>query len=126
MINYMRLNDGTTLKIEDGASIGNIIYDALSEIDGLEVANKITLDNVSSVKFFSLADDATQEDADDYDGDFSGEYEDLTIFHTYFDVQNLKVLISLREKTDIEKRLDAIEEEQEMQNEAIDYLAMEG
>ena len=125
MINYMRLEDGTALRIEDGAAITNILCVVESEQEGIDVANKFTPANVATVEFFSLGDESTLEDAESYDGELSGEYSDLVINYVYFDVANLKVVVSLREKKEIEKRLDAIEEEQEIQNEAIDFLAME-
>lgn len=121
MADFMKLNDGTVLEIEEGASLGNIVYNASSENDGVAVAKKFTAENVAHVEFFSNLNSAE----DVASAEPSGEYDNIALNSCYFEVETLKVLISLREKTDVELRLDAIEEEQEEQNEAIDYLAME-
>lgn len=118
MRDFMRLADGTEFEIENGASLGNIIHDAADEADALRVSKAVTKENVAHVEFFSKTDeDQTLEP--------TGVYDDLALDSVYYDVENMKVLISLHEKSDVEKRLDAIESEQEMQNEAIDFLAME-
>ena len=118
MRDFMRLYDGTEFQIENGASLGNIVHIAEDETDALAVANAVTKENVAHVEFFSKTDE-------DETLDPSGEYDNLALDHVYYDPENMQVLISLHEKSDIELRLDAIEEEQEMQNEAIDFLAME-
>lgn len=118
MTDFMRLADETEIQIESGASLGNIVYDAADETDGLAKANLITAENVSHVEFFSKTGEGVTVEP-------YGVYDNLAIVSVYFDVQNMKVLINLREKSEIELRLDAIETEQEEQNEAIDFLAME-
>lgn len=121
MANYLKFNDGSVIEIEEGGYIGNYVYDAADETDGLRVANLVTPENVSHIQTFGPLDDPSEIEGREP----NGEYFNLVINSCYFDVENLKVLISLREKSDVELRLDAIEEEQEMQNEAIDFLAME-
>lgn len=121
MADYMKLNDGTVIKIEDGAGLDDIRHVATDEQDGVFVAGKITPANVSHLEFY-----VNIENPEDVEtSEPAGIYDDLTVLSSHFDVPNMVVLISLREKTDVEKRLDAIEAEQEEQNEAIDFLAME-
>ena len=118
MRDFMRLADNTEFEIENGGSLGNIIHDALSEADALAVSRAVTKENVSHVEFFSKTDeDETLEPF--------GIYDNLALDRVYYDTENEKVLIALHEKSSVELRLDAIEEEQEIQNEAIDFLAME-
>lgn len=120
MTDYIRLADGTELKIESGASLSEIIYKASSDLDATSVARKFTEANVSHVEFFSKDDEGTATEP-------TGIYDDLAVVNAYvaYFEDEPEVLISLREKTSLEKRLDAIETEQEMQNEAIDFLAMD-
>lgn len=120
MADFMKLNDGTVIQIEGGASLFSIVHVATSETDGVNVARAITEDNLLHVEFFSNLNSA--EDVENAAP--NGEYDYLAPVSAYFDVSNMRVLISLREKSDFEKRLDAIDEEQELQNEAIDFLAM--
>lgn len=120
MADFMKLNDGTIIQIEEGASLFNIVHVATSETDGVDVAKALTNDNVYHLEFYSNLN--SPEDVETAEP--SGVYDYLAVISAYFDVENMRVLISLREKSDIEKRLDAIDEEQELQNEAIDFLAM--
>ena len=118
MTDYIRLADGTEFKIKGGASLDNIVYDAVDEADGLEIAKKVTKDNVSHVEFFSKS-----EEGESYDP--SGVYDNLKLVTVYFDVPNLKVLITLSEKNEYDLFMDEMRESQEDQNEMIDYLAMQ-
>lgn len=122
MANYLKFNDGSVIEIEEGGYIGNYVYDAADETDGLRVANLVTPANVSHIMVYGPLNDPSEIETRE---EPNGEYFNLLINSCYFDVENLKVLISLREKTDIEIAIDEIIEEQEEQNEAIDYLAME-
>lgn len=121
MADFIKLADSTVIEIQEGASLGNIVYIPETEADGLAISKKFTSENLTHVEFYSNLESA----ADVETADPSGEYDNLIVNSVYFDVENMQVLISLREKSDIELRLDAIEEEQEIQNEAIDFLAME-
>ena len=121
MADFMKLADSTVIEIQEGASLGNIVYIPETEADGLAISKKFTSENLTHVEFYSSLENAAAV----ANAEPSGEYDDLVANSVYFDVENMQVLISLREKTDIELRLEAIEEEQEIQNEAIDFLAME-
>lgn len=118
MKNYIRLADGAEFMIEDGASLDNIIYDAADEADGLEIAKKVTKENIAHVEFFSKGDEGESHEP-------SGVYDNLKLMSVYFDVQNLKVLITLAEKNEFDLFMDEMRESQEEQNEMIDYLAMQ-
>lgn len=105
------LKDGFEIAIEDGASLGNIIHIAQDETAALAVCEKITNANVSSIKF--------------YHGDLlTGEYENVIKSseptRTINEDGTVTVTISLREKTDIEIRLDALEQSQAVQDLALE------
>lgn len=124
MADYMKLADGTMFEIEEGASVGNIIYDAKSGEDGLRIANAITAENVKHVEFYSNLTDADLNKGVDFIAP-TGSFDNLGITSVYFDVEHMQVLISLYEKSNLELRVDALEENLELANEAIDFMAME-
>lgn len=110
------LHDGTRIEIEDGASLSSIIHIAQDEKSAVAVCNKITPANLVTMKVVT-------------NGNVIADYEKLQIAHVPTRATNedgtVTVTISLRERSSVEARLDSIEEEQEIQNAAIDYLAME-
>lgn len=124
MVDYMKLADGTMFEIEEGASVGNIIYDAKSGEDGLRIANAITAENVKHVEFYSNLTEADLNKGVDIIAP-TGSFDNLGINNVYFDVEHMQVLISLYEKSNLELRVDALEENLELANEAIDFMAME-
>lgn len=124
MADYMKLADGTMFEIEEGASVGNIIYDAKSGEDGLRIANAITAENVKHVEFYSNLTEADLNKGVDIIAP-TGSFDNLGITSVYFDVEHMQVLISLYEKSNLELRVDALEENLELANEAIDFMAME-
>ena len=117
MKDLLKLTDGTTVEIEDGAHLGLIIHISENEADALNVCKAITQANVQHVEFMK------QNAAEPY-----GVYDDIVLETTPTRSINedgtITVAICLREKTDIEKRLDALDESQETQNEAIDAILM--
>lgn len=118
MKDLLKLTDGTTIEIEDGAHLGLIIHISETEADALNVCKAITPANVRHVEFMK------PDAAEPY-----GVYDDIVLETTPTRSINedgtITVAICLREKTDIEKRLDALDESQETQNEAIDAILME-
>ena len=117
MNDLLKLTDGTTIEIKDGARLDLIIHISENEADALKVCKAITPANVQHVEFMK------QNAAEPY-----GVYDDIVLKTTPTRSINedgtITVIISLREKTDIEKRLDALDESQETQNEAIDAILM--
>lgn len=97
----MVLNDGTAITIEDGASLRCIHHIADDETAAQAVCSYLTVENLQHVEF--------QTDS----GDAYGVYDNLTIDAAPARQTNedgtVTVTISLRKKTDIELRLDALE-----------------
>lgn len=95
------LKDKTTYELVDGAYIGNIQIEASDMSVVNEISEKFTKDNISEVTI-------TTNDV------VSGKYTDLVSESFSYaktdDETAYIVTILLREKTDIEKRLDALEE----------------
>lgn len=94
------LKDKTTYPLVDGASIGNIQIEASGMTIVNEISEKFNSDNLSEVTI-------TTNDI------VSGKYTDLVSESFSYakteDETAYIVTISLREKTDIEKRLDSLE-----------------
>ena len=115
-MDYIKLTDGTQVTIEDGASLDRIIHISATEADATAVSAAVTAENIAHVEFFN--EDAEQP---------YGVYDDLALNAppTRHDENGAVVVtISLREKTDIEKRLDALEESQQIQDGAIEDIGM--
>lgn len=115
-MDYMKLADKTQITIEDGASLDHIIHISETEADATAVCAAVTGENIAHVEFW--AEDAEQP---------YGVYDDLALNAPptrHDDNGAVVVTISLREKTDIEKRLDALEESQEIQDGAIEDIGM--
>lgn len=109
----MILKDNTTIELEAGASLANIQVAAADRADMVEIWGKLTEDNLSSVQIQTGA------------GLTVGTYTDLVLVSETSTVSpDGTVLTSyhLREKTDEEKRLDALEEGQTVQDGAISDL----
>lgn len=109
----MILKDNTTIELEAGASLANIQVAAADRADMVEIWGKLTEDNLSSVQIQTGA------------GLTVGTYTDLMLVsETSTVAADGSVLTSyhLREKTDEEKRLDALEEEQEVLDGAVNDL----
>ena len=109
----MILKDNTTIELEAGSSLANIQVAAADRADMVEIWGKLTEDNLSSVQIQTGA------------GLTIGTYTDLVLVSEASTVSpDGSVLTSyhLREKTDEEKRLDALAEGQEVLDGAVNDL----
>ena len=109
----MILKDNTTIELEAGSSLANIQVAAADRADMVEIWGKLTEDNLSSVQIQTGA------------GLTVGTYTDLMLVSETSTVSpDGSVLTSyrFREKTNEEKRLDVLEEGQEVLNGAVDDL----
>lgn len=109
----MILKDNTIIELEAGASLSNIQVAAADRADMVAIWEKMTADNLSSVQIQTG------------DGLTVGTYTDLVLVSETSTVSpDGSVLTSyrLREKTDEEKRLDALEEGQEVLDGAVNDL----
>ena len=116
-MDYMKLADGTQVTIEDGASLGRIIHVTDNEADAQAVCMAVRDEgNLDHVEFYNEGVEQPY-----------GIYDDLALNAQptrHDDNGAVVVTISLREKTDIEKRLDALEESQQIQDGAIEDIGM--
>ncbi len=109
----MILKDNTTIELEAGAYLSNIQVVAADRAGMVAIWEKMTADNLSSVQIQTG------------DGLTVGTYTDLVLVSETSTVSpDGSVLTSyrLREKTDEEKRLDALEEGQEVLDGAVNDL----
>lgn len=109
----MILKDSTEIKLQAGASLSAVTVKLDSKDAMLQVWKAMTAENLTEVKF--------QNDA----GATIGEYTDLVLVsETSRETSDgtVQTTFSFREKTDTEKRLDALEEGQAVQDEAINDL----
>lgn len=117
MKDYMKLATGRQIEVEDGAYLGGIVHIAEDEAASVEVCAAITPAALSHVEFCSGE-----------TGEAYGIYNDLTkdaepTRQTNED-ETVTVTIRLREKSDLEKRVDALEESQAVQDGAIEDLGL--
>lgn len=115
-MDYIKLTDDTQIAIEDGASLDRIIHISATEADATAVCAAVTADNIAHVEFYNEGAEHPY-----------GVYDDLALNSPptrHDDNGAVVVTISLREKTDIEKRLDALEESQQIQDGAIEDIGM--
>ena len=109
----MILKDNTTIELEAGAYLSNIQVVVADRAGMVAIWKKMTADNLSSVQIQTG------------DGLTVGTYTDLVLVSETSTVSpDGSVLTSyrLREKTDEEKRLDALEEGQEVLDGAVNDL----
>ena len=109
----LTLRDGKVIEMESGASLSDIKILSDSMEDMVVVCNSMTADNLANVTVKNS------------DGVVVGRYSDLVfVSETSVIQEDGTVLTSfnLREKTDTEKRLDAMESGQQTQDEAIGDL----
>lgn len=111
----LRFMDGTTIDIEDGASLADITHIAANEANAMFVCGKVTPENVGHLDF--LHGDAV-----------TGSYDHIIIAAptTREDGENGTIIVRMhfREKTDIEIRVDALEQSQDVQDGAIEDIGM--
>lgn len=108
------LKDGTEVKLEAGASLGSLQVVSADKSGMVDVWDRLTADNLSSVRIKNSS------------GLTVGNYTDLVLVNETSTVQaDGTVLTSfcLREKDALEKRLDAVEEGQAVQDGAIMDMA---
>lgn len=114
-MDYIKLTDGTQITIGDGASLDRIIHISATEADAVAVCAKLTPENLTHVEFATAPDDEPH-----------GVYENLALIEPptrqNLDEGGVLVVISLREKTAVELRLDALEESQKVQDGAIEDI----
>ena len=94
------LKDKTEIELEAGASLSDIKVISASKADMIDVWNKMTVDNLSSVQILNGA------------GLVCGTYTDLALVsETSTEREDGTILTSfyLREKTDLEKRVDVLD-----------------
>ena len=109
----LKFVDGTIIDIEEGASLGEVTHIASNEANALYVCGKVTAENVATLQF--LHDDAV-----------TGDYQNVIIAAptTREDGEGETVIVRMhfREKTELELRVDALEESQEVQDGAIEDI----
>lgn len=114
---YIKLADGTQIPIEDGASLDRVEHIAKDETAALAVGAAFTPENLTHVEFSTDPEDEPH-----------GVYENLALIEppTRQDTEDGKVLVTirLRGKTDLELRVDALEESQAVQDGAIEDLGL--
>ena len=109
----LTLKDGTIIKMESGASLSDIKILSDSMEDMIVVCNSMTADNLAKVTVKNS------------DGVVVGRYSDLVFVSETSTIQEDGTVLTsfnLREKTETEKRLDAMESGQQTQDEAIGDL----
>ena len=98
----LKLFNGTRIPIEDGASLGHIECIAQTEAAALEICEALTPFNVSHVEFL-------------HDGQTNGAFDNVVIVdvpsRTTLEDQTVLVEFGLREKTELEMRVDTHDEE---------------
>lgn len=110
MKDTMILKDGTTIELEAGASLGAIQISESDRSAMLRTWEKLTEENLAEVRILNGS------------GLTAGTYKDLVLVsETSVMAANgtVTTTYSLREKTDVEKRLDNVEVGQAIQDGAI-------
>lgn len=109
----LKFTDETIIDIEEGASLGEVTHIASNEANAMYVCGKVTAENVTHLDF--LHGDAV-----------TGSYDHVIIAvpTTREDGENGAVIVRMhfREKTDLEIRVDALEEGQTVQDGAIEDI----
>ncbi len=107
------LKDGTTIELEAGASLGAIQVLAIDRSAMLQIWDKLTDENLAEVQI--------KNDS----GLTVGTYKNLVLVSETSVVSTdgtVTTTYSLREKTDVENRLDSLEAGQQIQDGAISDL----
>ena len=109
----LKFMDDTIIDIEEGASLSEVTHIATNEANAMYVCGKVTAENVSTLQF--LHGEAV-----------TGDYQNVIIAAptTREDGDEGAVIVRMhfREKTDVELRLDALEEGQTVQDGAIEDI----
>lgn len=103
------LKDETKIDLVAGASLGALQIESESREAMLKIWKKLTDENLKSIRIETS------------DGLTVGKYEDVLLVSETSVVEGdrVKTSFNMREKTSEEKRLDVLEESQEIQDEAI-------
>ncbi len=109
----LKFIDGTIIDIEDGATLSEVTHIASNEANAMYVCGKVTADNVSHLEFFH--------------GELlTGQYDNVIIAapttRENGEGETVIVRMHFREKTELELRVDALEESQEVQDGAIEDI----
>ena len=111
----LKFVDGTIIDIEEGATLSEVTHIASNEANALYVCGKVTAENVASLQF--LHGEAV-----------TGDYQNVIIAAptTREDGEDGTVIVRMhfREKTELEIRVDALEESQEVQDGAIEDIGL--
>lgn len=107
------LNDGTEIELKEGASLTDLTVVFADWPAAAEVLPKLTDENLASVRVQNV------------EGLTAGNYTDLVLQPGGWDAKKdgVHIKISLREKTELEKRMDNVEAGQDTQDGAIAELA---
>ena len=111
----LKFFDGTVIDIEDGATLSDVTHIARNEADALFVCGKVVPGNVEHLEFFH--------------GELlTGQYDNIIIAAPTTredgDGETVIVRMHFREKTELEIRVDALEESQEVQDGAIEDIGL--
>ena len=103
------LKDGTKIEMVAGASLSAIQIESASRETMLQVWNKLTEENLKEIQIETA------------EGLTIGKYSDVLLVSETSVINKgiVETSFCMREKTEEEKRLDALEESQEIQDEAI-------
>lgn len=110
----LKLKNGTVIELESGASLGSMAVISENRTAMIAVWGEMTEENLSEVQIRNGA------------GLTVGRYTGLILVSETSVVQEdgtIRTSFCLREKTDMEKRMDAMEEGQEVQDGAIMDMA---
>lgn len=109
----IKLVDGTIIPIEDGASLESVTHIASNEANAMYACGKVTAENVEHLDFL-------------HGESVTGSYDHVIIAAptTREDGEGEQVVVRMhfREKTDLEIRVDALEEGQTVQDGAIEDI----
>lgn len=109
----LKFLDGTIIDIEDGATLSEVTHIASNEANAIFVCGKVTPENVTHLDF--LHGEAV-----------TGSYDHVIIAAptTREDGEEGAVIVRMhfREKTDVELRLDVLEQSQDVQDGAIEDI----
>lgn len=120
-MNWMTFADGTRIEIEEGATLDHIVYSAKNEADALYVCEKCTAENVSEITFSQ----PDEEGASIVTGEYTGlVLNGAPTRQTNEDGLTVTVVISLHEPTELELRVAALEESQQVQDGAIEDIGL--
>lgn len=111
----MVLNDGTAITIEDGATLNHIVHIVADETAALAVCAQLKTENLRHVEF--------QTESGEAFGIYNNLISDVAPARQTNDDGTVTVTISLRQKTNVELRLDSLEIGHEINAGAIEELA---